>query len=145
MTFIVSLAYDYFSRVDHRPPQAETSAPEMVSHIKSKKEKDRQWWICTKKHKKKSPCHFCCVDCDNKVAVSHFDANHQSVNIHSCVLTQKGKGRANILSYNAGGGNGEKERCRRFIELFLDHPGSSYLLCWSMDLKDKSRPCTSAT
>lgn len=49
-TFTVNSKYDLFSRVDHRPPQAEISDPEMVSHIKMKQ--GRECWVCTKNFKK---------------------------------------------------------------------------------------------
>lgn len=90
MTFIANSNYGYFSRVDHRPPQAEISALEMVSHME---------YI---KKTKQTNSNYLCVSCS---------ANHPSVNIHSCLFTQKGKGSANILSYTAGCANeGKKER-----------------------------------
>lgn len=47
MTFTMNFKIWFlFLRVDHRPPQAETSDPEMVSHVRMKQ--DRQRTVCTK-------------------------------------------------------------------------------------------------
>lgn len=63
-TFTVNSKYDFFSRVYHRPPQAEISDPEMVSHIKTKQ--GRECWVCTKNFKKNViPTEQACI---NKIA-----------------------------------------------------------------------------
>lgn len=108
--------------MDQKPPQAEMLAPDMVSHI-NLREKGWESKQCTKNIKK---LHFYHVDQDNKTAASDFDASnylyvscgakHQSVNIHSCLFTQRMGLLGQTLWVSTGCPNRENKGCNQSIE-----------------------------